>query len=176
MKSDILNIHLTNSIHRINDSIKNRSYIVDIILPTNFVCSRYFVQSRGHYGRLSRPLFTPRWLIVVMLNYRSHLNIKEIDHTVFITKMVHAMFHETASRKLRVFTLYDYPYMSNGVSHFNILDELITTFGGLFFGVFLFIQILANNSGKPDPTPTSLCGVLSGSALFANVPQNWSKA
>ena len=26
---DILNIHLTNTIHRINDSIKNQSYTVD---------------------------------------------------------------------------------------------------------------------------------------------------
>ena len=55
-----------------------------------------------------------------------HLNIKEIDHIVFITKMVHVMFHETASRKLLVFTLYVNPYMSNRVSHFNLLDELIT--------------------------------------------------
>ena len=30
---------------------------------------------------------------------------KKIDHIVFITKMVHVMFHETASRKLLVFTL-----------------------------------------------------------------------
>ena len=29
MKSDILNIHLTNTIHRINDSIKNQSYTAD---------------------------------------------------------------------------------------------------------------------------------------------------
>ena len=58
--------------------------------------------------------------------YYYHLNIKEIDHIVFITKMVHVMFHETASRKLLVFTLYVNPYMSNRVSHFNLLDELIT--------------------------------------------------
>ena len=77
--------------------------------------------------------FTPRWLIAVMLNYRSlrgtyhyHLNIKEIDHIVFITKMIHLMFYETSSRKLLVFTLYVNPYMSNGVSHFNLLDELTT--------------------------------------------------
>ena len=49
---------------------------------------------------------------------------KEIDYIVFITKMVHVMFHETASRKLLVFTLYVNPYMSNGVSHFKFLDEL----------------------------------------------------
>ena len=36
------------------------------------------------------------------------------------------MFHETASRNLPVFTLYVNPYMSNGISHFNLLDELIT--------------------------------------------------
>ena len=30
------------------------------------------------------------------------------------------MFHETASRKLLVFTLYVNPYMSNGSSHFNL--------------------------------------------------------
>ena len=29
MKSDVLNIHLTNTIHRINDSIKNQSYTAD---------------------------------------------------------------------------------------------------------------------------------------------------
>ena len=36
--------------------------------------------------------------------------------------------HELASRKLSVYTLYvnPYMYMSNGVSHFNLLDELIT--------------------------------------------------
>ena len=59
-----------------------------------------------------------------MLNYRSlrgtyyyDLNIKEVDHIVFMTKMVNVMFHETASRKLLVFTLYVNPYMSNGISH-----------------------------------------------------------
>ena len=76
--------------------------------------------------------FTPRWLIAVMLNYISlrgthyyHLSIKEIDHIVFITKMVHVMLHETASRKILVFTLKVNPHMSIGVSHFNLLDELI---------------------------------------------------
>ena len=29
MKSDILNIHLTNTVHRINDSIKNQYYTAD---------------------------------------------------------------------------------------------------------------------------------------------------
>ena len=43
----------------------------------------------------------------------------------FITKIVHVMFYETASEKLLVFTLYVNPYMSNGVSNFNLLDELI---------------------------------------------------
>ena len=50
------------------------------------------------------------------------------------------MSHETASQNVLVFTLYVYPYMSNGVSHFNLLDELITTFflggGGLGGGCF----------------------------------------
>ena len=61
---------------------------------------------------------TPRWLTVVMLNYRSLrgtyyylLKIKEIDHVVFITKMVHVMFHETTSYKLPIFTIYVNPYM-----------------------------------------------------------------
>ena len=97
--------------------------------------------------------FTTLLLIAVLLNYRSlrrtyyyHLNIKEIDHIRFITKMVHVLFHETASRKLRVFTLYVYPYMSNGVSHFKLLDELITTFfflgggGGVFFFFIPFFK------------------------------------
>ena len=68
-----------------------------------------------------------------MLYYRSlsgtyfyHLNIKGIDHIVFITKMVLVIFHKPASRKLLVVTLYVNPYMLNGVSHFNLLDELIT--------------------------------------------------
>ena len=85
-------------------------------------------------------------LIVVMLNHRSlrgtnyyHLNIKEIDHIVFIKKW-YVMFHETVSRKLLVFT-YVYPYMSKGVFHLNLLDELITTFGVLFLVFFFFIQI-----------------------------------
>ena len=46
--------------------------------------------------------------------------------------------------------------MLNGVFHFNLLDELITTFGG-FFGCFSFLfKCLANNSGEPDPTPPLL--------------------
>ena len=81
------------------------------------------------------------------------------------------MFHETVSRKLLVFTLYVYPYMSKGVFHLNLLDELITTFGVLFSVFFFLFKFLANNSGEPDPTPPWLCGVLSGFALFANVPK-----
>ena len=74
------------------------------------------------------------------------LDIKEIDHIVFIKKCyVHVMFHETASRKLLFFTLYVYPYMSNGVSHFNLLDELITTF--VFF-FFFFIQIFSEQQWR----------------------------
>ena len=61
-----------------------------------------------------------------------------MDHIVFITKMVHVLFHETVSRKYLIFTLYVYPYMSNGVSHFNLLDELITTFGFVCFFCFFF--------------------------------------
>ena len=72
--------------------------------------------------------------------------------------MLHVMFHETASRLLD-FTLYVFPYMSNGVSHFNLLDELITTFGGLFWVFFFFIQILVNNGGEPDPTLPWICGI-----------------
>ena len=61
-----------------------------------------------------------------------------MDHIVFITKMVYVMFHETVSQTLLVFTLYVYPYMSNGVSNFNLLDKLITTFGVFFFFFFFF--------------------------------------
>ena len=128
MKSDILNIHLTNTIHRINDSIKNKSYTADKFR----MLSKFGPESWPLWG-VASALFTPRWLIAVMLYYRSlrgtcfyHLNIKGIDHIVFITKKVHVMFHETASRKLLVVTLYVNPYMSNGVSHFNLSDELIT--------------------------------------------------
>ena len=80
--------------------------------------------------------------IVVMLNYRSlrgthyyHLDIKEIDHIVFIAKMV-----RNVSLNCVPCTLYVYPCMSKGVSHLNLLDELITTFG-VFFMFFFFIQI-----------------------------------
>ena len=112
------------------NSIKNQSY-----RPTadNFrMLSKFGTESWALWAVVSA-FFTPRWLIGVILNYRSlrgtyyyHLNIKELDHIVFITKMVHVMFHITASRKLFLFTLYVNPYMSNGVSHFNLLDEFIT--------------------------------------------------
>ena len=113
MKSDILNIHLTNTIHRINDSIKNQSYTADKFR----MLSKFGPESWAFWAVLSA-LFTPRLMITAMLNYRSlrgtyfnHLNIKEIYHIVFITKMVHVMFHETASRKLHVFTLYVKPWL-----------------------------------------------------------------
>ena len=126
-ETDIHNIHLANTIHRLNDSIKNQSYIADKFC----MLSTFGPESWAIWAVVSAYI-TPRWLFAVMLNYRPlrgtyyyHWNIKEIDHIVFITKMVHVMFHETASRKLLVFTLYLNPYMSNGVSHFNLLDKLI---------------------------------------------------
>ena len=116
MKSDILNFHLANTIHKINASIKSQSYIADKF----HMLSKFGPESWALWAVVSA-FFTPRRLIAVMLNYRSlrgtyyyHLNIKEMDHIVFITKMVHVMFHETASRKLLVFN----QYMLNGVSHF----------------------------------------------------------
>ena len=87
-----------------------------------------------------------------------HLNMRVIDHIVFITKMVHVMFQETVSQKLLVCTLYVYLYMSNGVSHFNLFYKLKTTFGVLFLVFFVF-KFIANNSGGPDPTRPWLCGV-----------------
>ena len=61
----------------------------------------------------------------------------KIDRSFCIhNKMDHVMFHETVPQKLLVFTLYGYPYMSNAVSHFNLLDEFITTFGMLFWCCF----------------------------------------
>ena len=127
MKSDILNIHLTNTIHRISDSIKNQSYTADKFR----MLSKTSPESWPFWAVSA--FFTSPWLIVVMLNYRPlrgpyyyHLNIKEIYFIVFISKMVHLMFRETASRKLLVVTLYVNSYMSNGVSHFNLLDELMT--------------------------------------------------
>ena len=94
MKSDILNIHITNTIHRINDSIKNQSYTADKFR----MLSKFGPESWALWAVLSA-LFTPRLMIAAMLNYRSlrgtyynHLNIKEIYHIVFITKMVHVMF------------------------------------------------------------------------------------
>ena len=128
MNSDILNINLTDAIHRINDNIKNQYYTADKFR----MLSKFGLESWALWA-VVLAFFTPRCLIAVMLNYRFlrgtyyyPLNIKEIDHNVFITKMVHVIFHETASRKILVFTLYVNPYMSNEVSHFNLLDELIT--------------------------------------------------
>ena len=125
MKSDILNFYLTNTIHRINDSIKNQCYTADKLR----MLSKFGPETWSLWAVVSA-FFTPRWLIVVMLNHRSlrgtyyyHWNIKEMDHIVLITKMLHVMFHETASRKLLVFTLYVNPYMSNGVSHFNFVGR-----------------------------------------------------
>ena len=104
-------------------------------------------------------------LNVIMLNYRSlrgtyyyHLNIKEMDHIVFIKKW-YVMFHETVSQKLLVFTLYVNPYMSKGVSHLTLLDEPITTFVVLFLVFFYLSKFLANNSEEPGSTLPWKCGV-----------------
>ena len=118
---------LANSIYRINDSIKNQSYTADKFR----MLSKFGPESWALWA-VVLAFFTSRWLIAVMLNYRSlrgtytyHLNIKEIDLIVFITKMVHVILHETACRTLLVFTLNVNPYTSNGFSHFNLLDKLI---------------------------------------------------
>ena len=66
MKSDILNIHLTNTIHRINDSIKNQSYTADKFC----MLSKFGPESWALSAVLSA-LFTPRLMIAAMLNYRS---------------------------------------------------------------------------------------------------------
>ena len=66
MKSDILNIHLTNTIHKINDSIKNQSYTADKFR----MLSKFGPESWALWAVVSA-FFTPRWLIAVMLNYRS---------------------------------------------------------------------------------------------------------
>ena len=91
MKSDILNIHLTNTIHRINDSIKKQSHTAD-----KFRMLSKFGPDSSALWAVASAFFTPQWLIAVMLNYRSirgtyyyHLNIKEIDDIVFITKKVY---------------------------------------------------------------------------------------
>ena len=55
--------------------------------------------------------------------------------------MVHVMFQETVSQKLLVFTLYVYLYMSNGISHFNLLDKLKTTFWVLFLVLFFYSNL-----------------------------------
>ena len=88
MKSDILNIHLTNIIHRNNDSIKNQSYTAD-----EFRMLMKFGPESWALWAVVSAFFTPRYLLAVLLNYRSlrgtyyyYLNIKEIDHIVFITK------------------------------------------------------------------------------------------
>ena len=124
MKSVILNIHLTNTIHRINDSIKNQCYTADKFR---------MLSSRGHYGCCLRvSLHTP---MIDCCNAQLQISKRERllsfehkrDRSYCIhKKMVHVMCHETASRKLLVFTLYVKTTMSNGVSHFNLLDDLIT--------------------------------------------------
>ena len=55
MKSDILSIHLTNTIHRINDSIKNQSYTADKFL----MLSKFDPESWALWAVVSA-FFTPR--------------------------------------------------------------------------------------------------------------------
>ena len=62
MKSDILNIHLTNAIHRINDSIKNQSSTADKFR----LLSKFGHESWAIWAVVSA-FFTPRWLLAVML-------------------------------------------------------------------------------------------------------------
>ena len=104
--------------------------------------SKFGPESWALWAIVSAFLFT---LMLDCCTAQLHIPIRdillsEIDHIVLITKKVHVMFHETAPRKLRVFTLYVYPKMLNGVSHFNLLDELINTFRGLFLVFFFFIK------------------------------------
>ena len=65
--------------------------------------------------------------------------------TLKLRKLVCVVEHAISDKisckiKILVFTLYVNPSISNGVSHFNLLVELITTFGELFLVLF-FIQI-----------------------------------
>ena len=101
------------------------------ILPTNFVYSRNLILSRGHYEQLSRlsshpmidccnaQLQTPKRDMLLSFEHKR-------DRTYCIHNKKGTCNVETTSRKLLVFTLYVNPYMLNGVSHFNLLDELIT--------------------------------------------------
>ena len=113
MKSDILTIQQIQFTELMIALIKNKSYTT-----YKFRMFSKFGPESWALWAVGSAFFTPQWLIAVMLNYRFlrgtyyyHLNIKEIDHIVFITKMVHVMFHETASRKLLVFTLYVNPHV-----------------------------------------------------------------
>ena len=55
MKSDILNIHLTNSIHRINDSIKNQYITADKFR----MLSKFCPESWALWAVVSAVLHTP---------------------------------------------------------------------------------------------------------------------
>ena len=143
MKSDILNFHLTNSIHIINDNIKNQSQVADKIRPTNFVCSRNFVLSRGHYGRLS-------WLITDCCNAQLQIPKRDLllsfEHKRDRSYCVHNKNGTLCFMKLCP-EYYSFSYFTfthtcrREFPHLNLLYELVTTFGVLFLVFFFFIQI-----------------------------------
>ena len=87
--------------------------------------------------------------------------------------MVHVMFHETASRKLCVFTLYVYPKMLNEVSYFHLLDELIATFGGLFLVFFFFIQIFSKQQRRTRSDATVVMWHLIWVCTVCQRPTKW---
>ena len=100
MKSDILNIHLTNTIHRINESIKNQSYTANKFRMLSKFGPESWALWAVVLGFLHCPmtdccnalLQIPKRDILLSFEHKS-------DHIVSITKMIIVMFHETASRK-----------------------------------------------------------------------------
>ena len=127
MKSDIPNIHLTNTIHRSHDSINNQSYSADksyaleirsIVVGIMCVCLGFLHAQM--IDCCNAQLQIPKRDILLSFEHK-----RDRSYCIHNKKKVPVMFHETASRKLFVFTLYVKPHMSNGVSHFNLLDELI---------------------------------------------------
>ena len=86
MKSNILNIHLTNTIDILNDSIKNQSYTAD----KNRMLSKFGPEG-GCLGFLHTPMIDccNAQLQIPKRDILLSFEIKDIDHIVFITKMVY---------------------------------------------------------------------------------------
>ena len=80
----------------------------------------------------------------ILLSFEHKINRSDCIHN----KNGTLCFMKLCPEKLLVFTLNVYPYMSKGVSHLNLLDELINSFGVLFLVFFFFIQISSEHQRR----------------------------